>query len=253
MSKAVLLLAGKAALVTGGAQGLGLAIVEGYAAAGARGLVLDLAPPAKPLPRDWIFEAGDVAEEADVRRACAKARDELGGLDIAVANAGIVPPWRDSEAIELGEWDRVFAVNVRGAMATIKHAAPLMKTAGGTIIVMASVNALVAHPKQAAYTASKHAMLGIVRATARDLGRFAIRVNALAPGPVATAALLRRLEARAAARGLSATEQLRRYAETPMGRMATATDVVGAAIFFASTLSAGITGQILAVDAGLTP
>ncbi len=164
-----------------------------------------------------------------------------------------MPPWRDSEAIELGEWDRVFAVNVRGAMATIKHAPPLMKTAGGTIIVMASVNALVAHPKQAAYTASKHAMLGIVRATARDLGGFAIRVNALAPGPVATAALLRRLEARAAARGLSATEQLRRYAETPMGRMATATDVVGAAIFFASTLSAGITGQILAVDAGLTP
>jgi len=164
-----------------------------------------------------------------------------------------VPPWRESEAVDLAEWDRVFAVNSRGTMAVIKHAVPPMKKAGGAIIAMASVNALVGHPRQAAYTASKHAVLGIVRATARDLGRFAIRVNALAPGPVATAALLRRLEERAAAGGLSVEAQLRLYADTPLRRMATAADVVGAALFLASRLSAGITGQILAVDAGLTP
>ena len=121
-------------------------------------------------------------------------------MDILVANAGIVPPWRESDAIDLAEWDRVFAVNARGVMACIKHAVPLMRAAGGSIIVMASVNAVTAHPLQMAYTASKHAALGITRAAAQDLGRFAIRVNALAPGPIGTEALLRRLVEREAER-----------------------------------------------------
>ena len=169
-----------------------------------------------------------------------------------VANAGIVPPWRESDAIDLAEWDRVFAVNARGVMACIKHAVPLMRAAGGSIIVMASVNAVTAHPLQMAYTASKHAALGITRAAAQDLGRFAIRVNALAPGPIGTEALLRRLVERETSGGLAAEEALRRYAETPLGRMATAAEVAGAAIFLASALSSGITGQLIPVDAGLT-
>ena len=117
---------------------------------------------------------------------------------------------------------------------------------------MASVNAVTAHPRQMAYTASKHAALGITRAAAQDLGRFAIRVNALAPGPIGTEALLRRLVEREAGGGLAAEEALRRYAETPLGRMATAAEVAGAAIFLASALSGGITGQLIPVDAGLT-
>ena len=96
-------------------------------------------------------------------------------------------------------------------------------------------------------------MLGITRAAARDLGRFAIRVNALAPGPIGTEALLRRLVEREVDGGLAAEEALRRYAETPLGRMATEADVAGAAVFLASPLSAGITGQLLPIDAGLTP
>ena len=124
---------------------------------------------------------------------------------------------------------------------------------GGSIIAMASSNAIAAHPKQMAYTASKHAVLGITRAAARDLGRFAIRVNALAPGPIGTEALLRRLVEREVAGGLADEDALRRYAETPLGRMATEADVAGAAVFLASPLSAGITGQLLPIDAGLTP
>jgi NAD(P)-dependent dehydrogenase (short-subunit alcohol dehydrogenase family) len=245
------LLAGKTALITGGAQGLGRAILDGFAAAGARGLVLDLAPPPDPLPPGWIFVAGDVAKESDIEAACRQAAESFGRLDCLVANAGIVPPWRETEAIDLAEWDRVFAVNARGVMAGIKHAVPLMKGAGGSIIVMASVNAVTAHPRQMAYTASKHAVLGITRAAAQDLGRFAIRVNALAPGPIGTEALLRRLVEREAGGGLPAEEALRRYAETPLGRMATAAEVAGAAVFLASPLSAGITGQLIPVDAGL--
>ncbi len=246
------LLAGKHGLVTGASAGLGRAIVEGFASAGARGLAVDLEAPPAPPP-GWIFERADVAEEADVARACGRAAEIFGGLDIVVANAGIVPPWRDSEAVDLAEWDRVFAVNVRGVMATIKHAIPLMKGRGGSILVMASINAATAHPRQAAYTASKHAALGIARAAARDLGRYGIRVNALAPGPIATAALRRRLDERAAGGGLPAEEALRRYAETPLGRLATAAEVAGAAVLLASDFASGITGQMLAVDAGATP
>jgi NAD(P)-dependent dehydrogenase (short-subunit alcohol dehydrogenase family) len=177
-------------------------------------------------------------------------KDKLGGLDILVANAGVVPPWRESEAIDLGEWDDAFAVNVRGVVATVKQGVPLMKAAGGSIIAMASISALDGHPRQAAYVASKHAVLGIARATALDVGRFGIRVNALCPGPVATPALLGRLRERAASGISSEKEALRRYSQTALGRIASMTDVAGAAVFLASSLSSGITGQAIVVDAG---
>jgi NAD(P)-dependent dehydrogenase (short-subunit alcohol dehydrogenase family) len=125
-----------------------------------------------------------------------------------------------------------------------------MKPAGGAIIAMASVNAVVGHPKQAAYVASKHAVLGIVRAVALDVGSFAIRVNALCPGPVATEALLARLARRQEQGGATAAETLELYGKTALGRMPSLADVAGAAIFLASDLSSGITGQALMVDAG---
>ncbi|MGH6929891.1 MAG: SDR family NAD(P)-dependent oxidoreductase, partial [Dongiaceae bacterium] len=166
-----LLLDGKVALVTGGAQGLGRSIAEGFAGAGARGLLFDRVPAPGPLPTGWTFERGDVGNEDAVAGAVARVREEFGRLDVAVANAGIVPPWRDTEAVDLAEWDQVFAINVRGVMATIKHAVPLMKPRGGSILAMGSTNSWIGHGKQAAYTASKHAVLGIVRAAARDVGR----------------------------------------------------------------------------------
>src|SRR5476649_1964686 len=190
------LLAGKTAFVTGGSAGLGLAIVEAFAA-GATGHAFDLAPPSAPLAAGWHYRAGDVRDEASIAAAFAAMKKSSGRLDVLVANAGVVPPWHESETVALGEWDDVFAVNVRGIMATIKQAIPLMKETGGSIIAMASVNAFTGHGRQAAYVASKHAVLGITRATAQDLGRFGIRVNALCPGPIATPALLERMRDRA--------------------------------------------------------
>ena len=244
------LLEGKVALVTGGAQGLGRAIAGGFAAAGARGLMFDLLQADDSMPTGWSFERGDVANEYDVARAVARLREEFGCLDVVVANAGVVPPWRDTETIDLAEWDRVFAVNARGVMAAIKHAVPLMKRQGGSIVAMGSTNSWIGHAKQAAYTASKHAVLGIVRAAALDLGPFGIRVNALCPGPVATEALLARARRRADEGGAPVEETLRLYGETALGRMATTEDVVGAALFLASDLSSGITGHLIPVDAG---
>ena len=109
-----------------------------------------------------------------------------------VAAAGIVPPWRRVDELDLDEWDEVFAVNVRGIAATLKHAAPLIAD-GGAVVVIGSLNSWRGDPNIASYVASKHAVLGIVRSAALDLGRRGIRVNAVGPGPIATEALLARM------------------------------------------------------------
>jgi NAD(P)-dependent dehydrogenase (short-subunit alcohol dehydrogenase family) len=250
------LLAGRRAAVTGGSRGLGAAIAQAFKAEAAGVAVLDL-PDALSASAAWRGDAAfacDVTHEAMAAAALGDAAARLGGLDIVVANAGLVPPWRETEALDLDEWDRVMAVNVRGVAATLKHAVPLMKARGGSIILMASINAAVSHPRQMLYTASKHAVLGILRAASLDLGRYGIRVNALAPGAIATEALMERVEARAAAGGASRDEALAAFAaQTPLGRMATVEDVAKAAVFLASDLASGVTGRMLPVDAGLIP
>ena len=201
---------------------------------------------------NWIEERGDITNEATVANAIARVVQEFGRLDIVVANAGLVPPWRSSEDFDLEEWDRVFAVNVRGVAATIKHCVPAMQANGGSIIVMGSLNSRRAHPKQCLYTASKHAVLGIVRAVAQDVGQYGIRVNALGPGPVATDALLQRLSLRAEEGEPPVDTVLAEYAAaTALGCIATDNDVARVALFLASDLSAGVSGQILPVDGGM--
>ncbi len=247
------MLDGKTAFVTGAAAGLGRAIAERLASAGARGIAFDIEDSRGTLPPEWTAIRGSVTEEADLRRAMARIRKSYGHLDIVVANAGVVPPWSGIETLDFGQWDDVFAVNVKGVAATLKHAVPLMKENGGTIVAMGSLNSHRAHGSQCLYTATKHAVLGIVRAAALDLGRYGIRVNALGPGPVATAALIERVETRARDGGPAMEDALARFAdETALGRMTASGDVAGAALFLASDLSDGITGQLLAVDAGMT-
>jgi NAD(P)-dependent dehydrogenase (short-subunit alcohol dehydrogenase family) len=243
------LLEGRVALVTGGARGLGAAIADTFAAHGAEGAVADV--EAGTPPHGWTALAADVTVEESVAAAVASTLERFGRLDVVVANAGIVPPWTETDALDLDELDRTLAVNVRGVAATLKHAVPALRERGGSIVVMASLNAHRAHPRQHAYTASKHAVVGLARAAALDLGRFGIRVNALAPGPILTDALRSRIEGRAAGGGLPVEEALRQAADTALGRMATEEDVARAALFFASDLSSGVTGAVLPVDAGL--
>lgn len=246
------LLAGRAALITGASAGLGLAITRRFAEEGAHGLAVDRAAGPNALPGGWSLRVADVTDEAAVAEAFADAARRFGALDVVVANAGVVPPWSPIESLDLAAWDHVFAVNVRGVAATLKHAVPLMKARGGAIVVMASLNARRAHPRQALYTATKHAVLGLVRAAAADLGRYGIRVNAIGPGPVATDALRARVAARAAASGAAPEAELEALAaSTHLGRIATQDDVAAAALVLASDLSAAITGQIVPVDGGL--
>lgn len=242
----------KIALVTGAATGLGRTIAKHLSHAGVFGLAFDRAPSCHELPQDWIQQQGDVASEDDMASALARIADEFGRLDIVIANAGLVPPWHETENIDLAEWDEAFAVNVKGVAVTIKTSVPLMKATGGSIIAMGSLNSRRAHPRQCLYTATKHAVLGIVRATALDLGRYDIRVNALGPGPVATDALIARLKTRAGEGGPAPDDVLTQFAgDTALGRIVTEDDVARAALFLASDLADGMSGQILPVDAGL--
>jgi NAD(P)-dependent dehydrogenase (short-subunit alcohol dehydrogenase family) len=241
-------------LVTGGARGLGLAIGEAFAAAGAKGALLDLpeALSASTPPSGFFHRGADVTNESDLSAAVAQVTARFGRIDIVVANAGLVPPWRDTAALDMAEWDRVFAVNVRGVATTLKHAAPAMRQTGGTMIVMCSINSFRAAPGQMLYTASKHAALGIVRAAALDLGPHGIRVNGLAPGPIATEALLERLDHRESLGGPMRADALAAFGSgAALRRMASAEEVANAAVFLASDLSTGITGCLFPVDAGL--
>ena len=246
------LLEGRVAFVTGGAGGIGRAIVDAMAAEGARGVVFDTAEPVAPLPDGFALHTGDVTCEDDLRAGVAAAVAAHGRLDTVVANAGIVPAWSETEHLDLDLWDRTFAINVRGVAATIKHAVAPMKATGGAVVVMASLNSQRAHPRQCLYTATKHAVLGIVRATALDLGRFGIRVNAIGPGPVATDALVERIETRAAQGQPPVDEVLAAFnADAALGAIATVDDVAATAVFLASPGSNAISGQIIPVDGGL--
>lgn len=247
------LLTGKTAVVTGAGAGLGKNIAQTFAKYGACGAVLDIDEMAIGLaaPDGWLSIKADVTDETSLAEAFGKTAAHFGRIDIVVANAGVVPRWAPVADLDFDLWDRVFAVNVRGVAATIKQSVPHMKPHGGSIIAMASTSAWRARAGQCLYTATKHAVLGIVRASAQDLGAANIRVNALGPGPVATQAMRERIKARQDITNLDEEAALESYgAEAALGRIATETDVAHAASFLASDLSAGITGALIPVDCG---
>lgn len=241
------LLEGTFAAVTGGARGLGAAVAGRLAGEGARGAVLDLAGSLHEVPGGWEAIPVDVRDEASVHEAFAR----IEALDIVVGAAGIVPAWTGIAETDLAGWDEVFAVNVRGIVATLKHAAPVLRD-GGSVVLIGSLNSWRGDPNIASYVASKHAVLGIVRSAALDLGRRGIRVNALGPGPVATDALLARMADRERKLGVPIETALASAAaQTALGRIVSVEEVADAALFLASGLSSGITGQLLPIDAGM--
>jgi NAD(P)-dependent dehydrogenase (short-subunit alcohol dehydrogenase family) len=247
-------LAGRRAVVTGGSSGLGRAIAERLAAAGAAITVVDLpqAMEGADLPEGWDrFAANLGAPEAkDTLRILA---DRMGAVDIVVANAGVVPPWRGVADLDADEWARVMAVNVWGVAATLgAFAGAMARTGRGAAVVMASINGYRAHPQQMLYTASKHAVVGVMRAAALELGPAGTRVNALAPGPIATDALRSRLATRHAGGGPAPDAALAALAaDTALRRIVTPEQVAAAAHWLVSDAAAGVTGVVVPVEAGL--
>ena len=240
-------LAQQVALMTGGSAdgGLGEAIARRFAAEGARVVCADVnREGAERLARDLggIAIAADVTQEDQVKALFAACAERAGRLDVLVNNAGIVPGWSTSETLDFAQWDRTFAVNVRGVMLCTKYAVPLLKRQGGAIVNRSSIVGLVADPNQHAYSASKWAVRGITESCARELAQFDIRVNSICPGPVATRALLGRSAARAKAAGRTPEAQLEDefLTRTWLGRMVAPEDI-GEAAFYLATAPA-ITG-----------
>lgn len=249
---AAALLTGRRVVVTGGANGIGAVVVRRFAAMGARGTVLDL-PSALPadLPPGWHAAAVDVRDEDSVRAALAESAALLEGIDGVVAAAGVVPSWQRLADLDLADFDRVLAINARGVAATIKHAAPLLGT-GSTVTVVASLNSWRGDPNITSYAAGKHAVLGIVRSAALALGPDGVRVNAVAPGPIATDALRSRMASRRETTGLDVDEALDQAARaTALRRIATSAEVADTIAFLTSGLSSGVTGQMINVDGGI--
>jgi NAD(P)-dependent dehydrogenase (short-subunit alcohol dehydrogenase family) len=243
-------LAGRAALVTGGAAGIGRAIATRLAAEGASILVADLQEEAGRAVVGDIRERGgqaefvcaDVAREADVEAMVSAAVAGVGGLDVLVNNAGI-GGFTALEALTPEGWDRVLDVDLRAVYLGCRAALPHLRRSGrGVILNVASQSGLQAQARNTAYCAAKAGVVLFTRALARELGPEGIRVNCLCPGGTDTALL------RAFAGG--GVDALR--ARSPLGRLARPEEVAAAAFFLVSDAAAYVTGVALPVDGGAT-
>ena len=247
-------LKGKAVIVTGGGAGIGEAIARAFADDGCRVVVAGRRK--EPIERVAAAISGlavqtDVSKEADVAALIGACEAAFGRLDVLVNNAAVVGPTVGVAEEDVAAWDETFAINVRGVVLCIKHAAPLLRKTRGAIVNISSIAGLKANPRRGAYAASKHAVLGLTQAAAYELGSDGVRVNAVCPGGVDTEMFRELLPLRKGSDGMS-VEQLVEDAGAgnALGRLATPEDVAKASLFLASAAAGAITGQHLAVDAG---
>ena len=239
-------LAGKVAIVTGGGSGIGRAIVDVYVANGAKVLAVDLPG------RDWqshfkgnaavtCLDQDVTAQDAprNIMDACTKA---FGGLDILVNNAGIAIGAQFEETSD-EQWDRILSINVTSIFRISKAAVPLLRArGGGRIINLGSIMSNTAGPSLAAYGTSKHAVAGLSKGMAVDLGKYKITVNYLQPGSIWTAL----------SQPFFDDPNFRSYweAKAPMGRIGDPEDVAAAALFLATDEAKFVSGAGIAVDGG---
>jgi NAD(P)-dependent dehydrogenase (short-subunit alcohol dehydrogenase family) len=244
-------LSGKRAIVTGAANGQGRAVSAAFVAEGAKVLAVDIEADAVAAVASEIgavAQVCDVADETQVQAAVAAAVHEFGGVDVLYNNAGVYLRDRGdgpAHEIETELWQKVFAINTLGPFLFCKYALPHMIEQGsGSIVNVSSIGGVIASDCHA-YSAAKGAVNALTRSLAHTYGRHGIRANALAAGVVDTRMATPVTQASPTARD--------RYREsTPLGRWATAEEIVGTAVYLASDESAYVTGVTLPVDGGLS-
>ena len=228
---------GKTAFVTGGANGIGLAVVRALSGAGAKVFVFDREPP-EELPSAAEFTKGDVTDRGSLE----KAIERCGTLHVVVANAGIGKTAALTETTD-ALWRDTLAVNLTGVFLTLQLAARAMKRhGGGSIVITASTNSFDGEADLAAYNATKAGLLGLLHTAANELGPFGIRVNAVCPGLIRT---------RLTRDSFQNPDILREYfRHIALGRGGDPEEVANAVAFLASGLASYITGAALLVDGG---
>ncbi len=241
-------LSGKVAIVTGGAQGQGAAIVRGFVDEGAQVVIADIADDegevlAKELGDAAVFAHHDVTSEADWDATVATGRERFGGLDVLVNNAGILM-FAELTATSLGDYERVIRVNQFGTFLGMRAAvAPMAERGGGSIINTSSIEGLGGMPFLVAYTSSKFAIRGMTKAAAMELGPQGIRVNSVHPGMIDTG--MTRVHGGDAAMEWGGQR-------VALKRVGLPADVVGMYVFLAGEESAFCTGGEYVVDGGAT-
>ena len=258
MNQSKELLAGRRALVTGAATGIGRAIAEAFAREGALVAVSDISldgarDVAEHLgdgTRAYRLDVTDAAETASVFRSAA---DWMGGLDLLAANAGISTMNPVAELTE-EEWDSNMAVNAKGVFLSNREAVRHFLAAGekGVIVNTASLAGKIGAPYLAHYAASKFAVIGFTQSLAREVGEHGIRVNAVCPGYVRTSMQDREVVWEGKLRNMTAEAVRDQYvAETPLGRLEEPEDVAAIVVFLASDLSGFLTGEAINASGGV--
>jgi NAD(P)-dependent dehydrogenase (short-subunit alcohol dehydrogenase family) len=244
---------GKVCVITGAGGGMGREAAVLFTEEGAKVCAADVLGEAAEetvtlCGGEALGVACDVADEEQVEELYSAAAERFGGIDVLYNNAGIMPA-DDVSVLEttVEAWQRVQDVNTKGVFLCCKHGIPyLLERGGGSVINVASFVALVgAATSQISYTASKGAVLSMSRELSVEFARRGVRVNALCPGSVETPLFMRLLEE-------SPDAYERRRVHWPMGRLATAREVVNAALFLASDESSFVNGATFVVDGGLT-
>ena len=245
---------GKVALITGAGSGMGREACAVFAAEGARIAAVDVDPSGLEQTAGAVRAANgeiamfpaDVAIEQQVREAVAGALERFGALHVLYNNAGVLWRDRDVSVLETDEevWDRVFAINLKGMVWICKYGIPhLIEAGGGAVVNVGSTSALLGDTiPQDAYTASKGAVISLTRNLAVQFGPRGVRANCIHPGFTDTP--MQTVRTSDAAWVEAAT------AEIPLGRLATARDIVNAALFLASDEASYVTGTELVVDGG---
>ena len=250
----------RTALITGAGRGIGRAVAELYGREGARVAVADLSIEAAQPVVDAIEQAGgtamalamDVTDEAAVDRGVAAIVEQWGGLDIALANAGVqhIDP---VHKLAFSDWSKVMSVHLDGAFLVTRAALRQMYAGGGgTMLYMGSVHSHEASPLKAPYVAAKHGMLGLCRAVAKEGAEHGVRSNIICPGFVRTPLVDKQIPEQAKELGMSEEDVISKVMlkNTVDGQFTTVEDVAELAVHLAAFPSAALTGQSIVVSHG---